>query len=181
MIIQQLGRPSPGLLQFDPAIDSNQIIKVYPTDVPLPNDPTKNRYGENTFAAVSDGYTRLQDQGNYGPYALVLHSRIYADTYAPLATTLIMPADRIKPFVTDIENNVRFYGTGTLPILEEEIPTGILVSIGGNSVDLVIKKPPTVSQLPYVTGFYPFQVTAQFAVRIKVTSAFIRFEFQPTS
>lgn len=180
--IQQVGNPSPGLLQLD-SIASDQVIKVIPTNEPSPNDPSQNRYGENTFAAVAEGYTRLQDRGHYGPYALVLHDRIYADTYAPLAATLIMPADRIKSLVAfkDINNTVNemFYGTGTLPILDGPIPTGLLVSLGGNTMDLVIKTPPTVMQLPQENTFHPFQVTAQFAVRLKDVSSSIRFEFQP--
>lgn len=193
VVIKQAGKPSPGLLQLpakvgehDP-IDHSQIIQVPTTSEPSPLVPSQNRYGENTFAAVADGYSRLQAKGDYGPYALVLNDLIFADIHAPLATTLIMPADRIKPFVTfkDINNTVieRLYGTGTLPILSREkrekgTPTGLLVSIGGNTVDLVVKTPPTVSQLPYQPGFYPFQVTTQFAVRIKKKSAFIRFEFE---
>lgn len=178
--IQQPGSPSPGLLQVDSNLNSAQIIKVPLTSTPSPTDPSQNRYGENTFAAVAKGYTSLQELGHYGPYALVLHDRIYADTHAPLATTLIMPADRIKPLVT-VKDNVMFYGTGTLPILEKgKIPTGLLVSLGGNTMDLVIKTPPTVSQLPYVTGFYPFQVTQNFALRLKDPTAVIRFEFQST-
>lgn len=155
-----------------------------PTDDTLPNDLTQSRYGENTFAAVAEGYSRLQDRGHYGPYALVLHDRIYADTYAPLKTTLIMPADRIKPLVTVKDNSMvseMFYGTGTLPILDPDkakIPTGLLVSLGGNTMDLVIMTPPTVSQLPQEGTFHPFQVTEQFALRLKDTTAVIRFEFQ---
>jgi hypothetical protein len=190
VVIQQSGKPSPGLLQLpaktkdtDP-IDPSQIIKVLTTSEPSPLVPSQNRYGENTFAAVADGYSRLQAKGDYGPYALVLNDLIFADIHAPLAATLIMPADRIKPFVTlkGMNNTVKemLYGTGTMPLLggAEGNPTGLLVSIGGNTVDLVIKTPPTVSQLPYQPGFYPFQVTTQFAVRIKKKSAFIRFVFE---
>lgn len=183
VIIQQKGRQSPGLLQLKVS-DSElgelgkQSIEVFYS--------SPGRYGENTFSAVSEGYSTLQDLGHYGPYALVLHDRIYADTHAPLATTLIMPADRIKSLVTfkDVNNKVSemYYGTGTLPILkddEEQIPTGLLVSLGGNTMDLVIKTPPTVSQLPYETGFYPFQVTEQFALRLKDKTSVIRFKFKP--
>jgi uncharacterized linocin/CFP29 family protein len=76
----------------------------------IPVQPDKGVYGERTFAAVAQGYSVLQGNGQYGPYALVLQTRPYADSYAPLAKTLIMPADRIKSLVT-----AGFYGTGTLP------------------------------------------------------------------
>src|SRR5690348_13274934 len=81
----------------------------------LPGSCPNNRdhrsvYAEHTFAAVAEGYSVLQGNGQYGPYALVLQTTPYADTYAPLPDTLILTADRIKPLMT-----AGFFGTGTLP------------------------------------------------------------------
>ena len=67
-------------------------------------------YGENTFAAVAEAYSELQARGHYGPYALVLPTRAYADAFAPLENTLILTADRLLPLVEG-----RLYGTGTVP------------------------------------------------------------------
>ena len=66
-------------------------------------------YGSNTFQVVSQAYSQLQALGHYGPYALVLHTIPYADTYAPIAD-LAVTADVIKPLMT-----AGFFGTGTLP------------------------------------------------------------------
>jgi hypothetical protein len=57
-------------------------------------------YGENTFAAVTQAYSVLEANGQYGPFALTLHNVPYADAFAPLPYTLIMPADRIAPLMT---------------------------------------------------------------------------------
>ncbi len=95
-----------GLLGAIDLKSKTQNVDVKPTFVDL-KDPTQNTYGENTFGAVATAYSTLQGLGHYGPYALVLHTDAYADTYAPLKSTLIMPADRIKPIVT-----AGFYGTG---------------------------------------------------------------------
>jgi len=149
---------------------ADQIIEVEPTEVPDPNDPTQNRYGEHTFAAVAQGYSLLQSKGHYGPYALVLHTNIYADTYAPLPTTLIMPADRIKELVT-----AGFYGTGTLPPF-----TGLLTSLGGNTMDLAVG-------VDSVTAFtqidseeqYRLRVYERFALRLKDVTALILLKFLP--
>src|SRR5205807_10417857 len=114
-----------GLLgAIDPKSDKQNVI-VKPTEVVDPKDPAKNKYGENTFGAVAEAYSNLQALGHYGPYALVLHTNAYADTYAPLKSTLVLTADRIKPIVT-----AGFYGTGTLPPR-----TGLLMDLGGNSMD----------------------------------------------
>ena len=148
-------------------------VQIVPVAALESEEPTR-RYGENTFAAVSEAYSRLQsgqglNQAHYGPYALVLHHEPYADTYAPLATTLIMPADRIKPLVTE-----GFRGTGTLPELR-----GILVSLGGNTMDLVMGMDTTTAFLQEDTeGNYRFRVFERFALRLKDESSVIRLEFE---
>ncbi len=151
--------------------DSNQVIVVPPRNSD-PTDSDSNRYGENTFKQVALAYSRLQALGHYGPYALVLHTDIYADTYAPLQNTLIMPADRIKPLMT-----TGFFGTGTVPER-----TGVLVSLGGTTMDLVSGVDAMAEFVQINTkGLYRFRVYERFALRIKDKSAIIRLEFlQPT-
>jgi uncharacterized linocin/CFP29 family protein len=129
----------------------------------------QHKYGENTFGAVSQGYSLLQSAGHYGAYALVLQTDEYADTYAPLPSTLITPADRIKPLVTS-----GFYGTGTLPPLR-----GVMVSLGGNTMDLVMGLEPATTFVQIdAQGLYRFRVTERFALRVKDSNAIVRFEFQ---
>jgi uncharacterized linocin/CFP29 family protein len=131
--------------------------------------PTPNGYGENTFAKVAEAYSRLQGLGHYGPYALVLHTDIYADTYAPLPTTLIMPADRIRPLVT-----AGFYGTGTLPVF-----IGLLMSLGGNSMDLAVGIDATTAFLQEDTNrLDQFNVFERFTLRLKDKTAVIMLEFE---
>ncbi len=167
------GPAGSGLLN---APDPNSIIQI--VNVPLLEPQERpQRYGENTFGAVAEAYSRLQSgeglaQAHYGPYALVLHHMPYADTYAPLATTLIMPADRIKPLVM-----AGFYGTGTLPSLR-----GILVSLGGNTMDLVLGMDATTAFLQEdPSGNYRFRVYERFALRIKDNTSIIKLEFQEPS
>lgn len=159
-----------------------QVIRLRATPPVPPGEPL--RFGERTFAAVAAGYSRLQsgnglDQAHYGPYALVLHNEPYADTYAPLETTLIMPADRIKPLMTG-----GFFGTGTLPSRgaapHQRETTGILVSLGGNTMDLVVGMDSTTAFLQEDTeGRYRFRVYERFALRLKDTTSVIRLEFVP--
>ena len=57
-------------------------------DAEPPLRPGELRFGERTFGAVADGYSRLQNgtnlaQAHYGPYALVLRTEPHADTYSP--------------------------------------------------------------------------------------------------
>jgi uncharacterized linocin/CFP29 family protein len=130
---------------------------------------SKGVYGEQTFHAVAEAYSMLQNRGHYGPYALALHSTIYADAFAPLPTTLIMPADRIKPLVS-----LGFYGTGTLPP-----STGLMVSVGGNSMDLVATVDPITEFIQQDSdGTYRFKVFERFALRLKDKTATVRLQFE---
>src|SRR5262249_2111390 len=96
-----------GLLDLVPVLP---LTAVQAVPVPLKTAGSAGVYCENTFTAVSQAYGLLQGGGQYGPYALVLQTTPYADSYAPLQFTLILTADRINPLMT-----AGFYGTGTLP------------------------------------------------------------------
>ena len=165
------------------------------------------RYGERTTAAVFDAYSRLQsgtdlNQAHYGPYAVVLHNEPYADTFAPLETTLIMSYDRICPLLREQlygpgaastgdegaggsmigEMTSRFYGTGTLPASgkgKRRETTGFMVSLGGNTMDLVTGMAPRTEFVTKDTqGNYCFRVWERFAFRFKDVTAGIRLNFK---
>ncbi len=95
--------PKHGTSAVDSFLPANksQIITVEPAE---PNsDPTLSIFGENTYAAVAQGYALLQEH-HYGRQALVLPTTVYADTYATRTTTLDIPAitaDRIKGLIGD--------------------------------------------------------------------------------
>jgi uncharacterized linocin/CFP29 family protein len=141
-------------------------------------------YGSNTFGAVAKAYATLQGAGQYGPYALVLQTTPYADTYAPVVGgTLVITADRIHPLMT-----AGFYGAGTLP---QNTPAtslsgganasyvGVLVSLGGNTMDLVVGLDATTAFMQQdPNGNYRFRVVERFALRLKDTTGVIRLEFQ---
>ena len=104
-VIPALAPPlPPGLSPLPPA----QVITVPQKPPPTAGQPP-SLYGENTFQAVTDGYATLMGNGQYGPFALTLHNVPYADSFAPLTNTLIMPADRIAPLMT-----AGFRDSGTL-------------------------------------------------------------------
>jgi uncharacterized linocin/CFP29 family protein len=132
-------------------------------------DPSQKSYGENTFAKVAEGYAKLQNKGQYGPYAIVFHTIPFAKAYEPLQTTLITPADPIKGLVTEW-----FYGTGTLDPF-----TGLLISLGGNTVDLAIGQDAITANMQIDTNrLSQFMVYTRFVLRAKDPRAFIRFHFQ---
>ncbi len=153
-----------GLL--NPQLSEDQIITVRSL---APGEPI---FRERTLAAVTEGCARLKKKEHYGPYALILHDIPYGDTFSPLPGTLIKAADRLRPMV-----KAGFYGTGTLP--GDPCPTGLLVDIGGNSMDLVLGKPAHATFLfDAAAGLYRFRVSKRFTLRLKDPSAIIKFIFE---
>ncbi|WP_107669739.1 hypothetical protein [Cyanothece sp. BG0011] len=206
-----------GLLEapeFSGETSQIQTIQVPTTSAPGEFPP---RWGENIFGAVSLAYSRLQSgeglaQAHYGPYACILNFQPYADSYAPLPTTLIIPADRIKPLVTEMHHGMgsmsedmmkkhseemhsygrdmsymythhkypRYYGTGTIPLNPK--PLGLFLSLGGNTMDLVIGQDAMTEYVSQEGNFYCFRVYERFTLRLKDPTSVIRLEFQePTS
>jgi uncharacterized linocin/CFP29 family protein len=126
-------------------------------------------FGENTFTAVSKGIGQLIAAGHPGPYALVLETSMYADTYAPAPNTLVTTSDRINPLVDG-----RSYGTGTLPAY-----TGLLVSLGGNPTSIHIAMDATTvynSEDPF--GNHRFRVLERVQVVVREPQAFVKLLFQ---
>jgi uncharacterized linocin/CFP29 family protein len=152
-------------------------------DVPLGDDG--KTYGEETFTAVAEAYSGLQKKGHYGPYALVLPTKAYADAFAPLKNTLILTADRLLPIVEG-----RLYGTGTVPenieVGRESPPkqkdVGVLLSLGGNTVDLAFGRDATTEFLTEDNqGLSRFRVYERFALRDKDTTGRVALLFERRS
>jgi uncharacterized linocin/CFP29 family protein len=126
-------------------------------------------YGENSFKAVAEAYGRLQRQGHNGPYAVALYSDIYADTFTPVANMSAVPADQIKQLAS-----LGMFGSGALTP-----STGVVVSVGGNSMDLVVGMEPTTEVLQQDgQGLYHFRVFERFVLRIKDKTAIVRLNFE---
>lgn len=125
--------PNKGLLS------TQETVKVEPGKA----DAGASKYGENTIGAVAKAYSRLQELGYSGPYALVLHTDMYADVNTPLKGQVFAPAVSINPYVTEKARDgdkVHFYGTSTVPE-----HTGLFVDLGGDLIDWDVTYPATVT------------------------------------
>jgi hypothetical protein len=165
----------------------DSLVFKNPQTIPVePDEPNKNPdlsiYGENTYAAVAEGYAKLQEH-HYGRQALVLPTTIYADTYATRTTTLDIPAitaDRIKGLIGD-----HVYGTSTLPSFDN--PTGnttakgVLLALDGNTIDFVVQTPPSVAVVTQEqsSNDFIFKVYERFALRLKDSLAVVELDFVP--
>ncbi|MEM1205398.1 MAG: encapsulin [Acidobacteriota bacterium] len=134
-------------------------------------DPGTGRYGDGAYRAVTEARARLESLGHYGPYALLLPTLPYADLHAPLSVTLTTPYLRLTRGPVDA-----CHGTGALPPR-----TGLVISVGGNSMDLVEGQPTTAEYLQQdAAGKFIFRVYRRFALRVKDPSAILRLDFAGT-
>jgi len=170
-----VGVPAPGPGPLNPQVQVIQVPRLAPA---IPGVI----YGPNTFQFVAQAYSQLQAAGQYGPYALVLQTTPYADAFAPLPATLTLTADRIKPLMT-----AGFFGTGTLPPnpgappVQVPLPApyyGVLVSLGGNTMDLVVGLEPIAAFMQEdLNGSFRFRVLERFTLRVKDTTGIVVLQF----
>jgi hypothetical protein len=126
-------------------------------------------------------------QGQPGPYALILDTVPYADLYAAVGSgSLVVTADRVQPLV-----QAGLFGTGTIsPIALSSQPSsppsspsgpsyyGVLVSVGGNTMDLVVgQHATTIFMQQDINQLWRFRVLERFALRVIDSSAIQVLEF----
>jgi uncharacterized linocin/CFP29 family protein len=129
-------------------------------------------WGENTFAALTDGISRLVRNSQPGPYALILETSVYADTYVPMPMQLTTTADRIIPLVPG-----GFHGTGTLPER-----TGLLLSLGGEPTTVAVAQD-AITAFTQTTPErdYSFSVFERVQFVARDPRAFVRLQFAAPS
>jgi uncharacterized linocin/CFP29 family protein len=149
---------NPGLLR-----EADASVGVEPRD--------GGGYRENTFKAVTEGISQLIAHGQPGPYALILESSLFADTYAP-SGTLTTTADRLIPLVSG-----GFRGTGALPE-----STGLLVSLGGEPSTLYVGLDATTAYSQEdPAGDGRFRVFERVQLVARDHSALVRLDFVPVA
>jgi hypothetical protein len=175
----------------------SQVVQVHPTVAATQGSPPL--YRENTLNAVASAFSQLQALGHYEHYALALNTIPYADLHEALPSTLIEPVEPISHIV-----KAGVHGSGTLPpftaagaglptkisdgtkIDGKVLYTGVLVSLGGNTMDLVRGR--MDDQLDAVVTFnqkdvnenFRFRVVQRFALRLKDPTAVILLLFLDT-
>jgi uncharacterized linocin/CFP29 family protein len=122
-------------------------------------DVTGNRTtGRAVVRAVVNAIHRLEDSFNPAPFACVLGNTLFDEAHEP-SRSLVLPADRITPLLK---------GGPLLRSGQMDDDAGILVSLSGNAVDLVVGRPPTVQFLQRtVEARFVFRVYERFALRIR--------------
>jgi uncharacterized linocin/CFP29 family protein len=141
------------------------------------------RFTETTLNAFNDALATLQAANFYGPYALILPSRVYGDIHRPVSG-LGTPADSIKPRVS-----AGLYQTSALPdppdlkgapAGDTDFGIGVLVATGANTVDRAVGLDATTTFTQVDgSGIYQFRVFERLVLRVKQQDAINVLKFIP--
>jgi len=117
--------------------------------------------GQAVVSAIVDATQSLEDNFNPGPFACVLGSDLFTEVHDP-SQSLVLPADRIAPLLK---------GGPLLRSTSMNPKVGVVVSLAGNAVDLVVGTPPTVQFLQRTDkAKFLFRVYERFTLRIRDTT-----------
>ncbi len=176
------GDPSrwmPGLLPESPEPYPELLGRYDPPDPPKDQDDPRFRQwievkeeseterdsvlallGNSLVSKISEAIGKLEANGHYGPFALVLGQKLFQALQTPNSVSLVLPQDRVIPFL----------GSGGSLLRSTTIPEdqGVIVALGGDPVELVIAKDISVQFLQITTDpYYVFRLHEKLVLRIK--------------
>lgn len=125
--------------------------------------------GESLIKAVVHGISRLEANGFLGPFACVLGNKLFEVAQNP-TPDLVLPSTRFIPFL----GGGPLLRSGTIPSIPKEPQTsfrgGVIVSLAGNPIDLVVGQDMGVSFL---------QVTLEPRWVLRVSQRFVLRQHEP--
>jgi len=132
------------------------------------NGDSPSAVGEALVGKVSDSIGRLEAQGHFGPFAVVLGQALFTAAQTPKEDSLVLPQDRIIPFL----------GGGSL-LRSSTLPNhrGVVVGLGGAPVELVIATDVSLNFLQVTNDpMFVFRVFEKMALRVKENGAIIALD-----
>lgn len=119
---------------------------------------------QRLIRAVNAAIGELEQRAHPGPFACILGNTLFDEAHTPQAASMVMPADRIRPLLRG-------------PLLrcgQMKDDEGILVSLSGTAIDLVVATPPR-ERVQFLQikedAKYLFRVYQKFTLRVKDESA----------
>jgi uncharacterized linocin/CFP29 family protein len=163
-----------GLPQIWEILSGQRLNGLWTTTAPFPQwirvqpHPIRQR-GERLVRAVSSAIGRLESNGHFGPFAVVLGQGLFLIAQTPDWGSLVLPQDRIIPFLA----GGSLLRSSTLD--EFNGFSGVVVALGGTPVDLVVATDvcPQFVQLTPEPVFL-FRVYEKMVLRIKEPEAIIQ-------
>jgi uncharacterized linocin/CFP29 family protein len=114
--------------------------------------------GEDVVTEVTKAIGELEATANPGPFACVLGRTVFVIAHTPVPHSMVLPADRITPML----------GGPLLRAGSMSDGHGVVVSLAGNAIDIVVATPPKAQFLQMtLDAGYLFRVYERFVLRIK--------------
>jgi len=120
-------------------------------------------YSEDLVRVIAGAVATLEGSGHYGPFACVLGHRLYRAANTPSPHSLVLPSDRIMPFLDG----------GPLR-RSSAVPKdrGVIVALAGSPIDLVVASDVQARFLQLsVEPRYVLRVSERFVLRMKQPDA----------
>jgi uncharacterized linocin/CFP29 family protein len=127
--------------------------------------------GEILVGRVSEAIGQLERSGHFGPFAVVLDHQYFTAVQTPNASSLVLPQDRIIPFL----------GGGPL-LRSSTLPgkTGVVVALGAAPVELVVATDVSLNFLQVTLDpRFVFRVYEKVRLRIKEPDAIVALTAAP--
>lgn len=127
-------------------------------------------YGQQLVVAVSEAIADLEGRGHLGPFACVLGNHAFVQAQTPEKNSMVLPSDRMKPIL-----NGPVLRAGTMNRND-----GVVVSLAGNPIDLVVASEPKAQFLHLTEDARAvFRVYERFSLRIKEVASACSFFLKP--
>ena len=153
----------PGIWQITGAQDAQGLWSLTaPREwFPVSADPPDLR-GHAIVRAVSGAIGLLEQNGHFGPFAVVLGQGLFLVAQTPDVGSLVMPQDRIIPFL----GGGPLLRSSTLDALNGY--SGVVVALGGAPIELVVASDVSLQFLQLTAEpAFVFRVYEKIALRIK--------------
>ena len=125
--------------------------------------------GNRLVGAVSAAIGRLEGNGHFGPFAVVLGQRLFLVAQTPDPASLVLPQDRIIPFL----GGGPLLRSSTLDDFSQF--SGVVVALGGAPVELVVATDVCLQFLQVtVEPVFFFRVSEKIALRIREPDAIVQ-------
>jgi uncharacterized linocin/CFP29 family protein len=123
------------------------------------------KLGPDLVTAVSEAVGDLEGDGQFGPFAVVLGQGLFTAVQTPNDKSLVLPQDRIIPFL------------GGGPLLRSSLlpgAEGIVVALGGAPVELVVATDVSLNFLQVAPDpAFVFRIYEKITLRIKQARAIV--------
>ncbi len=160
----------------DPGVASISYRQWQEVPRPVGQVPGSQAYyaalGSTLVGEISQVIGRLEANGHYGPFSLVLGQHLFEALQTPNASSLVLPQDRVIPFL----------GAGGRLLRSTTLPDdqGVIVALGGDPVDLVIAKDLSVDFLQITPDpTFVFRLHERIVLRIMTPGAIYGLKLHP--